>query len=74
MKLNPLSPLLEGLRLSVVDGHNLLEPLVVISTKGEQVLAWSPWYLGYAALWSIGGLVLASLMFHKLESVFAEYV
>ncbi len=74
MMLNPLSPLLEGLRLSVVDGHNLLEPLVVISTKGEQVLAWSPWYLGYAALWSIGGLVLASLMFHKLESVFAEYV
>ncbi len=74
MMLNPLSPLLEGLRLSAVDGHNLLRPLIVISSKGEQVLAWSPWYLAYAALWSIGGLVLASLLFHKLESIFAEYV
>lgn len=74
MMINPLSPLLEGLRLSIVDGHNLLAPLIVISNKGEQVLAWSPWYLAYAALWSIGGLILASLLFHKLESSFAEYV
>ncbi|MGI8510475.1 MAG: ABC transporter permease [Gemmatimonadaceae bacterium] len=74
MMLNPLSPLLEGLRLSVVEGHNLLAPLVVMSVKGERVLAWTPWYLAYAAVWSIGGLLLASLLFHKLESAFAEYV
>jgi ABC-type polysaccharide/polyol phosphate export permease len=74
LMLNPLSPFLEGLRLSVVRGHNLLEPLVELTRKGEAVLVWSPWYLGYAALWTIGGLALASLMFHKLEFIFAEYI
>ena len=72
--LNPISPFLEGLRLSVVKGHNLWTPLVELSRKGEAVLVWSPWYLGYAALWAVGGLALAALMFHKLEFVFAEYV
>lgn len=74
LMLNPLSPFLEGMRLSVVSGHNLLEPLVELSRKGEHVLVWSPWYLGYAALWTFGGLALAALLFHKLEFIFAEHI
>jgi ABC-type polysaccharide/polyol phosphate export permease len=74
LMLNPLSPFLEGLRLSVVHGHNLMTPLVELSRKGEAVLVWTPWYLGYATLWAVAGLALASLMFHKLEFVFAEYI
>lgn len=74
LMLNPVSPLLEGLRLSVVNGHNLLVPLVEMSHKGAAVLVWSPWYLAYSALCAFGGLVLAALMFHKLEFIFAEHI
>jgi ABC-type polysaccharide/polyol phosphate export permease len=74
LMLNPLSPFLEGIRLSVVRGHNLLKPLVEMSRRGEAVLVWSPWYLGYAVVWTVGGLALASYFFHKLEFTFAEYI
>jgi len=72
--LNPLSPFLEGLRLCVVHGHNLLEPLTVAGVHGQAVLAWTPWYLGYAALWSLGGLLVTSIVFHRLEFLFAESI
>lgn len=72
--LNPLSPFLEGLRLCVVQGHNLLEPLTIIGTHGQHILAWSPWYLAYSVLWSVGGLLASSLMFHRLEFLFAESI
>lgn len=74
LMLNPLSPFLEGLRLSVVRGHNLLLPLAEVSGKGETVLVWSPWYLAYSFAWGVGGLALASLLFHKLEFIFAEHI
>jgi lipopolysaccharide transport system permease protein len=74
MMLNPIAPLLEGLRLAIVAGHDLMEPLRVLSGGGESVLAWSPWYLAYAALWSVGGTVVSSLVFHRLEFVFAEHI
>ncbi len=72
--LNPLSPFLEGLRLAVVQGHNLLEPLTAVMGNGKTVLVWTPWYLGYAFLCSVGGLVGSALMFHRLEFTFAEYI
>ena len=74
LMLNPLSPLLEGLRLSLVAGHDLLQPLIVASAKGEAILAWSPWYLAYSAAWSVGALLGGMVLFHRLEFVFAEYV
>ena len=74
MMLNPLAPMLEGLRLSVVEGHNLLEPLTVVAKNGQAVLAWSPWYLAYGAVWAGGGLLGSALLFHRLESKFAEYL
>jgi ABC-type polysaccharide/polyol phosphate export permease len=74
MMLNPLAPLLEGFRLAVVEHHNLLHSLVVTSPAGQEVLAWHPWYVAYAAAWALLGCLAAWLMFHKLESVYAEYI
>jgi ABC-type polysaccharide/polyol phosphate export permease len=72
--LNPLAPLLEGMRLSVVLGHDLLEPLTQVNRHGLAVQVWSPWYLAYTAAWAIGGLIGSTALFHRLESVFAEYI
>lgn len=70
--LNPLGPIVEGLRLAVVENHNLLVPLVV-SEAGGEVLAWSPWYLAYSTTWAVGGIVATSLLFHRMEFLFPEY-
>ncbi len=72
--LNPIAPILEGMRLSLFHGHSLLEPLTVTGRNGLEVLAWTPWYLGYAAAWAFGGLSLAAVMFHRAEFAFAEFV
>lgn len=74
MMLNPLAPMLEGLRLAVVEGHNLLEPLVSVSERGADVIAWRPAYLAYAGATSLGALIVGALIFHRFEFVFAEYV
>ena len=71
--LNPLAPLLEGVRLALA-GHNLLQPLLEHTAKGLEVVAWQPWYLLYAAGWAVGGLAVALLIFHRLEFTFAEYL
>ncbi len=71
MMLNPLSPVLEGLRLSIVEGHNLFLPLA--SAAGD-MLIWTPFYLVYAALWAGGLLTVSAVLFHRAEAVFAEYV
>ncbi|HET9982347.1 MAG TPA: ABC transporter permease [Longimicrobiales bacterium] len=68
--LNPIAPLLEGLRLSVVEHHNLLQPL----RAPAGYMVWHPWQLGYSAAWALGGLVLAALVFHRAERRFAELV
>jgi ABC-type polysaccharide/polyol phosphate export permease len=71
--LNPLAPLIEGLRLAVTQGHNLLDPLSQV-TKHGLVVVWQPWYLTYSAVWALAGLAASATMFHRLEFVFAEYV
>jgi lipopolysaccharide transport system permease protein len=73
MMLNPLAPMLEGLRLSIVYDHNLLSPLIEMGRKGP-VLVWSPWHLAYSAAWSIVMLTGGLLVFHRTEPKFAEYV
>ena len=73
MMVNPLAPLLEGLRLSVVMDHNLLDTLVV-QGRHSVVLAWSPWYLVYSAACAIAAWLAGLLLFHRGESKFAEYV
>jgi ABC-type polysaccharide/polyol phosphate export permease len=69
--LNPVAPLLEGLRLSIVEHHNLLEP--VRSMPGNFV-TWHPWYLAYSAAWALGGLLLSLVFFHRSERRFALFV
>jgi homopolymeric O-antigen transport system permease protein len=68
--LNPLSPLLEGLRLAVVQQHDLLVPIIA----PDGIVVWSPLYLGYAALWAVLGLAASAMIFHRSEFVFAEYI
>ena len=74
MMLNPLAPLMEGLRLAVVEHHNLAPPLAITSTAGESVMAWHPAYLAYSGAWRMLGGLGAWWMFHHLEYVYAEYV
>lgn len=71
--LNPLTGILEGLRLSIVDGHNLLQPLSIV-VRGAQVPVWEPWELLYSAVFAIGGTLGATVMFRRLQPLFAEYV
>jgi lipopolysaccharide transport system permease protein len=73
MMLNPLAPILEGLRLSVVYDHSLLAWLVESGRKGP-VIVWSPWYLAYSAGWALVMLTGGLLFFHRTEPKFAEYV
>jgi lipopolysaccharide transport system permease protein len=73
MMLNPLAPLLEGLRLSIVYNHQLLEPLVVSTVRGP-VVAWSPWYLAYSVTCAVVIFFVGLLVFHRAENKFAEYV
>jgi lipopolysaccharide transport system permease protein len=68
--LNPLSPLLEGLRLAVVQQHDLLVPIIA----PDGIVVWSPFYLMYAALWAVLGLAASAMIFHRSEFVFAEYI
>jgi lipopolysaccharide transport system permease protein len=72
LMLNPLTPLLEGLRLSILHGHNLALPLATHIGRTSEI--WSPWFLVYGASWSIGGFVFALLIFRRLEFLFAEYI
>jgi ABC-type polysaccharide/polyol phosphate export permease len=73
LMLNPLGPIMEGLRLSVVMDHNLLESLSVQGRHGA-VLVWSPWYLVYSAAFSLATFLVGLLVFHRAESTFAEHV
>jgi ABC-type polysaccharide/polyol phosphate export permease len=72
LMLNPLSPIFEGLRLSVMQGHNLLLPYTQM-IRGTEVVAWQPWYLAYSALWAFGSLTLGLLLFQRTQDLFAEF-
>ena len=70
MLANPVGAILEGLRLSVVEHHNLLQPLW--SSSG--VLIWHPLYLAHTLMWALIVLVGGSIFFHRSERRFAELV
>ncbi len=74
MTLNPLSPILEGLRLAVVDHHNLTAPLWLGVGNGPEILVWHPWMLAYSASWAVLGSLGSWLVFHRLEFLYAEYI
>jgi ABC-type polysaccharide/polyol phosphate export permease len=60
--------------MSVVEGLNLLTPLMHTTARGAEVVAWTPWGLVYSAAWAILGLFISALIFHRSESAFAENV
>jgi lipopolysaccharide transport system permease protein len=68
--LNPLGPILEGMRLVVVQGHDLRQPLAGIGGT----LIWSPWYLAWSAGWAVALLLGSAVIFRRVEFAFAEYV
>jgi len=68
--MNPMAPLLEGVRVAVVEQHNLLVPLVTPTG----VVAWDPIYLVYGLATSILGLFVALILFARFERSFADYV
>lgn len=70
LMLNPVAPILEALRLVIVDGHNLFLP--VYDAAG--VTIWTPWYLLYAVLMASLGLAFSWRYFHKKEKLYAEYI
>jgi len=71
--LNPLTGILEGLRLSVVEGRDLLHPISVV-IKGVERQVWNPWELAYSATIAIAGMLGSTVMFRRLQHLFAEYV
>ncbi len=71
MLLNPLTPIVEGMRLAVVQGHNLLQPLTDTGPAGAS-LEWSPWFLALSAAWGILGLGASAILFHRSEFLFAR--
>jgi ABC-type polysaccharide/polyol phosphate export permease len=74
MLVNPLAPILEGIRLSVIEGHNLLQPLVLPNAKGVLVTHWSPWYLLLQFGWASIGLLVSMRIFRRASIRFAEYI
>jgi ABC-type polysaccharide/polyol phosphate export permease len=73
--LNPIAPLLEGLRLAIVHHHNLLNVAMGSAHTGNaEFVIWRPWYLAYSAAWAFGGLFFSSLLFHRSERRYAEVV
>ena len=71
--INPLTGILEGLRLAVVDGRDLLHPIMGM-VKGVERQIWNPWELVYSAVCAVSILFASTLMFRRLQPLFAEYV
>lgn len=71
--LNPVSPMIEGLSLVIIHAHNLLDPIILTNSHGVRVLAWTPWYLVYSAVWSVAGLLGTVRIFRRSAVLFAEY-
>ena len=69
--LNPIAPMLEGLRLTIIEQHNLLQPYMA---PGTNFVVWHPWYLAYAVGWAVLGLLGSALLFHRSERRFAEII
>lgn len=67
--LNPVAPLLEGLRLSVVGRHDLLQRLVV-----DGVVAWDPWYLAWSLACTVALVLASGALYARYGSVFAEFL
>jgi ABC-type polysaccharide/polyol phosphate export permease len=66
---NPLSPVLEALRIVMTDSGSLME--VVTGAKGA--VLWTPWYLVYAGGLSVAFLLSGLVAFRRSAAYFAEF-
>lgn len=73
LMLNPIAPLLEGFRVAVMRGHNLLYPLQIVE-KGKLVELWIPGSLLWSTACALVGVLLATATFRRLQYLFAEYI
>lgn len=71
--LNPMTGILEGLRISIVAGQTLTHPITTM-VHGVETPVWEPWELVYSTVWAIGGLLGATAMFRRLQPLFAEFI
>jgi lipopolysaccharide transport system permease protein len=71
--LNPLTGILEGLRLTVVEGRSLLHPISVV-VRGVERPVWEPLELVYSAVCAVAAVLGSAMMFRRLQHLFAEYV
>ena len=71
--LNPLTGILEGLRISIVTGEGLMHPITRM-VHGIETPVWEPWELAYSAFWAIAGMIGATAMFRRLQPLFAEFI
>jgi lipopolysaccharide transport system permease protein len=69
MMVNPLAPILEGLRLTLVERSSLLE----VIRMADGTLVWSPWYLVYALVVGLAATLIGMVAFRKSAAYFAEY-
>jgi len=67
--LNPLAGPMEGLRLVIMDGHNLAMPL---HTGDGSATAWNPLWLAWSAIVSTTTLILSLRLFRRFGHLFAE--
>jgi lipopolysaccharide transport system permease protein len=68
LMLNPLSPILEGLRLTMVDRESIFHAVY----RGS-VLVWSPWHLAYSAAVGVVCFVVGGAAFRRSAAMFSEY-
>ena len=71
--LNPLTGILEGLRISIVTVEGLMHPITRM-VHGIETPVWEPWELAYSAFWAIAGMIGATAMFRRLQPLFAEFI
>ncbi|HEY8062543.1 MAG TPA: ABC transporter permease [Gemmatimonadales bacterium] len=69
LMLNPLTPILEGLRLTLVERTSLLHALYTPAGA----LVWSPWELAYALLSGAACVLVGMVAFRRSAAHFAEY-
>ena len=69
MMLNPLSAILEGLRLTLVEHTSLLHTI----TSSSGYISWSPWALVYSGVVGLACTLLGVVAFRRSASYFAEY-
>lgn len=65
---NPVAPVLEGMRLAVVSGHNLAVPLHL----ADGTLVWSPLYLAWSAGFGAVAILAGVYAFRRSQYLFAE--